>query len=143
MEINYRVIAEVIKHWRSNAEERALASAILYLLDINHDDALRLTVPELKLLLETRASFFKVERNCCAYSDTDAGPDSNCNDSKDSIEIQNIPLINELVTDSNDINTESEINHEPDEPVQEPVKQKLIPPRIQKLKERQARKKLT
>ena len=51
MEVKYKLVAEVMKHWRSNPEERALAEAILYMTDLNLTELQKLTVQEVTNIL--------------------------------------------------------------------------------------------
>lgn len=54
---NYRLVAEVVKRWRQDFEERELAATILYMLDIELEDAQKMSVEVLKEKLEHRINF--------------------------------------------------------------------------------------
>ena len=51
MEVKYKLIAEVIKLWRSDSEERALAEAILYMTGLHLTDMQKLSTQELTNVL--------------------------------------------------------------------------------------------
>jgi hypothetical protein len=51
LEVKYRLIAEVIKQWRSNSEERALAEAILYMTGLHLTDLQKLSLQEVTNVL--------------------------------------------------------------------------------------------
>lgn len=51
MEVKYKLIAEVIKLWRSDSEERALAEAILYLTGLDLQSLQKLDVREVENVL--------------------------------------------------------------------------------------------
>lgn len=51
MEVKYKLIAEIIKLWRSDSEERALAEAILYMTGLHLTDMQKLSIQELTNVL--------------------------------------------------------------------------------------------
>lgn len=51
MEVKYKLIAEVLKHWRSAPEERALAEAILFMTGLHLTDLQKLSVQEVTDIL--------------------------------------------------------------------------------------------
>ena len=51
MEVKYKLVAEVIKHWRSSPEERALAEAILYMTNLSLTELQKLSVQEVTDIL--------------------------------------------------------------------------------------------
>lgn len=51
MEVKHKLIAEVLKHWRSAPEERALAEAILYMTGLHLTDLQKLSVQEVTDIL--------------------------------------------------------------------------------------------
>lgn len=46
--MNYRLVSEVIRYWRADPEERALAEAVLELLGLNRQDLEKKTVQEIE-----------------------------------------------------------------------------------------------
>ncbi len=71
MEIQYRLIAEVMKHWRSDSEERALAKAILYMTGLNLEELQKLSVQEVTdILVEViRRPESKIQTQCSQKED--------------------------------------------------------------------------
>lgn len=51
MQVKHRLIAEVIKLWRSDSEERALAEAILYMTGLHLTDLQKMSVQEVENVL--------------------------------------------------------------------------------------------
>jgi len=51
VEVKYKLVAEVIKHWRSSPEERALAEAILYMTNLSLTELQKLSVQEVTDIL--------------------------------------------------------------------------------------------
>jgi hypothetical protein len=49
-----KLVAEVLKRWRANSEERALGDYILKLTKLNLADCQKLTVPDLTKLLQAK-----------------------------------------------------------------------------------------
>lgn len=51
MEVKYRLIAEVLKLWRADPEERALAEALLYMTGLHLTDLHKMTLQEVENVL--------------------------------------------------------------------------------------------
>jgi len=51
VEVKYKLVEEVIKHWRSSPEERALAEAILYMTNLSLTELQKLSVQEVTDIL--------------------------------------------------------------------------------------------
>ena len=47
MELKYRLIAEVLRQWKQDAEERALGEFVLFVMNWDLADIARMTVPEI------------------------------------------------------------------------------------------------
>ena len=51
MEVKYRLLAEIIKQWRSDSEERALAEAILYMTGLHLTELQKMSTEEVTNVL--------------------------------------------------------------------------------------------
>lgn len=89
MQIKHKLIAEVIKQWRSDSEERALAEAILYMTGLHLTDLQKMSTAEVtNVLTEVIRRPEEEKRNKEEYTTTQEVQNSNALDQEWSIESQ-------------------------------------------------------
>lgn len=89
MQIKHKLIAEVIKQWRSDSEERALAEAILYMTGLHLTDLQKMSTAEVtNVLTEVIRRPEEEKRNKEEYTTTQEAQTSNALDHEGSIESQ-------------------------------------------------------
>lgn len=76
MQIKHKLIAEVIKQWRSDSEERALAEAILYMTGLHLTDLQKMSTAEVTNVL-TEVIRRPEEKGCKQQEETQESKETN------------------------------------------------------------------